>query len=390
MRVLALIVSASLLTAGGLPGAQEQRDRLLGEWLEAVRTHDVGRWDAPAKALGAWSSADLRVVYEALRARTRFDSRAGRGRPDVNALLVSGAMLHTDIAILGAQRVITPAAGDKFVSLSNDGRDSGQQPIEPGWAFARALMDAAGPDPRANPIVKIWYRATIAHMARYALLGDAGPHLTQARELFPRDADVLFASGWLYESYAGPRTQAVAEETVAPRGYAVRFAIPSVGASLKEAEEFYTRTLRAVPGHVEARVRRGRVRSLRGNHKEAIADLRDAVTRASDPYVKYHALLFLGGACEAIDSIEEARVAYARAATLYALAQSPHLALSRLATRRGDMPAAQREMRQVLRLSPDAPDRGDPWWTYHMGSGRTVTALLAELRSAVAATREGS
>jgi len=145
--------------------------------------------------------------------------------------------------------------------------------------------------------------------------------------------------------------------------------------------------LDAAPDHHEARVHRGRVRSLRGHQPEAIADLRAASEAVTEPYVKYHALLFLGGAYEALERIDEAQAAYERAAAVYVFAQSPPIALSRLATRRGDMPAAQRQIQQVLRLSPDAPDRGDPFWSYYDGSGRRADALMTALGDAVAAVK---
>lgn len=378
MRASSVLMIAVALAGSGMLSARPARQSpSLQDWLDAVTQHTLGQWDGPAAVVGSWSSADLRAVYDALRPQL---GEPGRRRADMNPILFAGAMLHTDIAMLGARRQKSVAPGDRLVALLIDGRDYGRQAAEPGWAFARQLLDAVAPDAAGDQIVKLWYRATTAHMARYALLGDVEAHLEHARQLFPDDAAVLFDSGWFFEAFAGARTQAVVAELVPPL-------VPSVGESLKRAEEFYTRALEVTPGDVEARVHRGRVRSLRGRHKDAIADLRAALEGATDPYVKYHAALFLGGAYEALDDIEQARGAYERAGAIYPLAQSPHLALNRLATHRGDMPAAQREVQQVLRLSPNAPNRGDPWWTYHLGSGRRVDAALVELRGAIKAAR---
>jgi tetratricopeptide (TPR) repeat protein len=115
-----------------------------------------------------------------------------------------------------------------------------------------------------------------------------------------------------------------------------------------------------------------------------------AASEANEPYVKYHALLFLGRAYESLSRIDDARAAYERAASVYIYAQSPRIALSRLAIRRGDMPAAQRYVQQVLRLLPDAPDRGDPFWSYYEGNGRLNQALMSALREAVTALRKPS
>jgi hypothetical protein len=377
VRVIPVFLAAILLGAGS-PHAQDRVT--FHQWLDAVAQHAPGKWDAAAATAAVWNSADLRRIFEALRPQL---GAQGHRRPDNNPLLFAGALLHTDVAELASERRRVPVAGDRLVFLSRDGRDYGSQAVDPCWIFARQLLDAVAPDPSTDETVRLWYRATTAIMARYGVLADAQPHLEHARELFPRDATVLFDSGWLMEEFADPRMQAVADGSVivGVRGVPLpRPEIPSERESLKQAEEFYTRALAVSPADAEALVHRGRVRSRRGRQKEAIEDLRAAAAATSEPYLNYHAALFLGGAYDATGDIEQARAAYEQAAAIYRLAQSPHLALSRLALRRGDMPAAQREVQQVLRLSPDAPNRGDPWWTYHLGHGRNAEALDAELR----------
>lgn len=376
VRVLALILSVWAIDPWAV-SAQERGDVLLSGWRAAIAAHQPGKWDDAAKIVGHWSSADLRAVLGALQRD-----------PPSEALLLSGAMLHSDIAILAPTRRITSAPGDRYVSLSVDGRDVAMQPTEPGWAFARALVEGVR-SVAGKAVVKLWCRATAAHMAQTALLADIRPHLEQARRLFPNDPDLMYETGCMHEGYAGPRTQAAIEDMMAPRNLR-RPDGTSAGDNLEKAEEWFTRVLAVAPGYHEARVRRGRVRSLRGRQKEAIADLRVAAEGVTEPYVKYHALLFLGGAHEASESIDQARAAYERAAAIYIYAQSPRLALSRLATRRGDMPAAQRHMNQVLRLSPDATNRGDPFWSYLNGNGRRSDALLSALRDAVAEMVRGS
>ena len=69
-----------------------------------------------------------------------------------------------------------------------------------------------------------------------------------------------------------------------------------------------------------------------------------------------------------------------RAAQLYPGAQTPRLALSALARRRGDRLGAQTEIRRVFDLPASPPARDDPWWTYHTAQARNADALLEELR----------
>ena len=386
VRAFPVLVAAILLGAGP-PGAQDRVT--LQQWLDAVAQHAPGKWDAAAATAAVWNSADLRRIFEALRPQL---GAPGHRRPDNNPLLFAGAMLHTDVALLGSPRRLVPAPGDSFVSMTRDGRDYGSQPLDPSWAFARQLLDAVAPDASADETVRLWYRATTAVMAHDGRLAEAQPHLERARQLFHQDVTVLFDSGWLMEAFSDPRTQAVTAEIPPKLGVRgeTHSDLPTERESLKQAEEFYTRALAVLPTDIEALVHRGRVRSRRGKQKEAIADLRAAVAAKAEPYVKYYAALFLGGAYDATDDIERARAAYEQAAGIYPLAQSPHMGLSRLALRRGDMPAAQREVQQVLRLSSTLPNREDPWWMYHMGRGRSAESMYEALLGAMSAAARGS
>ncbi|OFW12105.1 MAG: hypothetical protein A3H96_03675 [Acidobacteria bacterium RIFCSPLOWO2_02_FULL_67_36] len=384
MRRVAAAAALALTIGAGLPRAQEPAT--LEAWLDAVRQHTPGERDDAVDTVGAWSRADLAAVHAQLR-RLEGSRRGVAMAP----LLLAGAMLHTDIAMLTPGRKIVGKAGDPSVQLSVDGRDSGRRAGEPGWPYARQLLDAAAGDLASHPTISLWYRATTAYMAANDILADAEPHLEHARRILPLDADVWFNSGWLFEAYAHPRTQALLE-ALAPlagtRPPVSRINVVTRSTALQKAEAFYTRAIELDPSRLDARIHRGRIRSLRGRQQEAIADLHVAAGAARGPSSKYLAALFLGGAYDALDDLVAARNAYHRAAAIYPLAQSPHLALSRLATRRGDLPESLREVQQVLRLSPDAIDRGDPWWTCDMGNGIYSDALVAELRAAIRRIKE--
>lgn len=383
MRSLAPLLAAICILLPAAAHPQPKREALLAEWRAAVASHKTGTLDDAAERIGTWSSADLRQVYAALQLQLRAHT------VETDRLLILGAMLHADIAILSPRRAITIVPGDRFVSQSVDGRDSGQQVREPGWEFSGQLLADVSRTPDLQFIVKLWFRATASHMLKYAHLADLGTHLDLARRLFPDDPDLMFDTGCFYESLASPRAQAAIADTFLTSGR-VRVEVAPLGSTLEKADTWYSRVLAVAPGHQEARVHRGRVRILRGRARDAIADLAAVSNAVTEPYVKYNALLFLGGAYEALERTDEARKAYERAAALYIYAQSPRIALSRLATRRGDMPAAQRHIREVLRLAPDAPDRGDPFWSYYDGSGRVAAALMSSLRDAVANLRGAS
>ena len=158
------------------------------------------------------------------------------------------------------------------------------------------------------------------------------------------------------------------------------FEIGSERAELREAERLLRQALRENARLIEARVRLGRVLLLRGRHDEAAGELRQAAAAADEDLLRYFVALFLGAAEEALGNEERAAASYARAAELYPTAQSPHLALSALARRRGDRAGALDALQRTFDLSKVDSERQDPWWTYHLAHGRNAEALLAELR----------
>src|SRR5947199_348121 len=106
----------------------------------------------------------------------------------------------------------------------------------------------------------------------------------------------------------------------------------------RQAEAFFRRALEVKPDHVEARLRHGRVLGGLGRHADAAAELRQAIASADDTLLVYYGNLFLGAAEEELGHRDAARLAYEQAAASYPDAQSPLVALSRLARRYGDRP----------------------------------------------------
>jgi hypothetical protein len=64
---------------------------------------------------------------------------------------------------------------------------------------------------------------------------------------------------------------------------------------------------------------------------------------------------------------------------LYPTAQSPLLALSSLARRRGDRAGVLGALQQLFALPANKRDRDDPWWTYHVEQARHADELLEQL-----------
>ena len=308
---------------------------------------------------------------------------------DPNYVLRRGALLHGDAAMLRPHGPVeplspgSPAFGPQSWRMDiNDGRgtDVGLTAIH--WDIARLALDrvlprnSREPAPQRDPMVRAWYRATAAWM-QWREDHDT-LHLAHARRIFPDDPDLLFLSGCQHETYASPAIQAAAHSLALPAGFTVD--IGSDRAELRQAEGFLRKAVVANPRMGEAHLRLGRVLGLLGRHVDALAELRQAEPMLAGDELQYYAALFAGADEEALERWDAAREQYQRASALFPLAQSPFLALSELAHRRGDRAGAAAAMQKVFEL-PSAFDRerDDPWWRYHVVQARNAEELLDEV-----------
>ena len=338
-------------------------------------------------------------------------AREARLRGDDNYILRRGALLHGDVEMLaqppsvpssttsdprgaltfsppGYRRSGSPASatqtqptGPQRIRMDvADGlhTDLGQSPVH--WELARMLLDYVKPSgvdraaPGRDGMVLQWYRATAEWMQlheHHEML-----HLNRALHLFPDDPDLLFLSGSEHETYAMAAIQS------AVRGTVFSLDVGSQRAELRRAEEFFRRALALKPDANETHLRLGRVLGRLGRHSEALAELLHVVAAIAEDesLLRYYGELFLGAEEEALGRREAARASYEHAAALYPAAQSPLVALSQLAWRSGDRAGALRAIQQVFALRPEALERDDPWWTYHVAQARDAEALLSEVR----------
>jgi tetratricopeptide (TPR) repeat protein len=304
---------------------------------------------------------------------------------DGSYVLRRGALLHTDVAMMtrGATEPIDApgSAGPQRLRMNiadGLGTDLGQSAVH--WELARMLLDhvqppgADRPEPGRDEMVRQWYLATAAWMQSredYDTL-----HLDRAREIFPADPDILFLSGCLHETYAGPRIQSALRSASLPAG--VTFDLGSNHAELRQAEGLLRRALAVKRDFSEAHLRLGRVLLMLGKPQEAASELTQAIASTDNPLLAYYGALFLGATRETLGDFAVAAESYTRAAALRPAAQSPHLALSALARRRGDRAGALREIRRVFELASDDSD-DDPWWTYHVAQARHADDLFTAL-----------
>ena len=385
-------------------------------WIAAALEHQLGQVDAPVRDVRGWGPADLDDVTDHVRsvirlmrvattttfvrpadprrnlpsrplAYSRRELEALRElardtalRGDGNQLLRRGAMLHTDIAMLAPPPLdlpgssSTPMLQQRTVHLS-DGRTVALGDTAGHWEMAMCLLDAIAFDergekgaPAADPFVRLWYGA----VGRFMLLNSRLwlPHFDRALQLFAGDAELLMLTGSLHETLATARIQDAVNGSdlrrpaLDPRGRTTFYetGVRSRGDELRIAESSFRRALAVDPDRIEARIRLGRVLALLGRQQDATSELR-AGTQAADEQLRYYAWLFLGAVADG----EDARRAYEEAARLYPAAQSPRLAL-------GDRAA-------LLSLPNDHTSREDPWWTYHLFSGRNAGAAFDRLHA---------
>ena len=418
-RVLGIVLA--LAAAGhAVAGAQVryQRAGRLAEWIAAVDAHEPQRDDAAVAQVRELTRAELQQVRGALPGvaqlmqdpgalyfipapppgaearqmtpvmlhpsdlpafRDAAATAARRGR--FVHLLARAAVLHTDASGIvsggsGGRGRADPDAGT-FVRFF-DGATLDVEATGDHWEFARQLLDmvtpASGraPDPSGDAFVRTWYQATVALLvARQHIYLR---HVARALELFPTDRDVLFLAAALHEFVATAQVQAaIRSQPVANLG------VRSSRDELGQAESLFRRALAADAGHVEARLRLGRVLALLGRPRDAARELRAAVGQTRDPLLIYYGELFLGDVHESLGDLEAAERSYERARVLYPGAQSPMLALGQVRTRGGD---AGRAFEHVAAATAARDDAGDPWWMYHAAAGRDAASRLASMYAA--------
>lgn len=391
--VLIAVVVATAFAGAGVEGQQDLSTqdslalRRVREWVAAVEQHTPGQIDAALITIRDWTDERLRVLQADL---VRFLRRnppleASTLKLDVpeirERILRRGAMLHADVAMLTSLAAAPSAGTDDRPSrpsgvLINDGKPDRLTTGSFHWLLGRQLIGAM-PAPSRDPFVDLWYRATAAFLIASGDYAAAERHLSQARQVVPDNAHVWLASSVLHAYFARPPVQHAASRVRIPPGSELQ--MQDERRELQQAQRHLQRALSLDSDNAEARLRLGRVLALSQMHEDALRELRIAAALAKEPVQQYYVHLFTGQVESALDRLDSARVSFERAAALFPDAQTPRLALSDLAARRGDENGAIAELEPIVAGKREA--RADPWWSYDESYGRDWTILIGRLRA---------
>ena len=349
-------------------GADLGLARLLG-WLEAVQLHTPGCADAPAIEVGRWPLRELEMLLRDVRElvgflqrteghRAEYSGRGGAQREQADFLRLrspfhprrTGARIlrrptaEIDMPFCDAGRCFMPISGSSCRGISTAILSSRTEAEKAGGRdrrisrsdgrFLTASCRHQGPTSRRFSGTARYLRTSSSK----GNLAELAVHLNRARRVFPRNAELIFDSACLHHELSSPAIQASVEQV---RASDVSVAVGSRISELQRAEQFFREGLALAPADVDARVRLGHTLGELGRHAEAAAELRTAIAAKPDRRRLYLAELFLGREEEALGRSAEARRRYEQAAELYPDAQSPRLALSRLARQTGDRASAQ-------------------------------------------------
>ena len=370
---------------------------------QSVATAPVCAWIAASSPRSAHARlADLARRYLAGDTQATVATVAtwekGTLESEVTLLLSSkeAAANGHDASLRAAALVITEAAGR---DLSANRLAAARWKLE----SAADLVDAET-DPGTALFARRFYLLSGLALHAVADVGAASAMLTRGLHRFDGDPELQVAMGSLVETIAslrryddGPQDRPVPaahtgvspeiawlQQKVAEAAANDCFSIEGVRRSsrcldsqtLEAAEARYSAALKVQPGLLEAHLRLGHVRLLRGKVRDALHEVGVVVAQSSDPFQRHLAYLFEGAAREELGDFEGASSAYEAATREAPQAQSALIALGRACNHIGEDARAQAAFGRALQAS----SASNPWWLYLHGQPRRMEGLIVELR----------
>ena len=298
-------------------------------------------------------------------------------RPWEAVFLRAGAMLHTDAALRLLQRAETEQA---LLHVDAAGQ----------------LLQKAGSD--SDAYAGRWSLAVARLLRAFDKLPEAERFLEASRRRWPLNPAVLFESGALEEVLAGDVSVPVVIELTDRGGPPQAIPPRATGATvplnrqdvdelrrrraghLERAARWFQQALDGDPSHADARLRLGRVQTLRNEHAAALKLLQEAAA-SEDRDLAYLARLFSAALHERQERLDEAAAAYRAAIEGAPSSHAAYVGLSAVLRRTG----REDEARTVLSRVVDGSvrNRRDPWWSYLREPAGVSLARFSDLRREV-------
>jgi tetratricopeptide (TPR) repeat protein len=358
-RVLSL---AAVLGAFPLASPATGGESTLAQLADRYRR---GYRDDALDEVGQWSAERTRREVEGLL----------QSRPLDPALAFAAALVHVHRGLLGTASTLE-YRGSHLTAATRLLLAAADAPVSPG---------SAGLARRMFLLVALGLEETLD-------VGAAHEVARAGLERFEGDPELLTVLGMTLETGPSMRDYdlppgARPRPPDARRGFSVEGAgsrgewryLPD--SSLGQAEAAFRRALAADPGHGEARLRRGRVRLLRGRVGEAIVDLQQVAREDGSLRRRYLARLFEARAHEKRGDVDSAARAYRAAVAVEPEGQSAWVGLGRNLDLLGRTGEAEEAFVAALGIRRE---RGDPWWSYARGDLERIDSLVAELQAAIA------
>jgi VWFA-related protein len=331
---------AGMATASAAPA--------LPAYPDLIAAYRRGETTTAVSGLAALGPERARQEARRLRRAAGCDARCAE----------AAALMHTDAAVAAV------GPGETDLQL----------------AAARELLDALPDGPERRSWQRDWLLAAGYLLEGQSRLPEARRVFEDAERVSPDDAEVLLAQGTVAEVLSLLPSLQPATREAAPVGSPMLPELVERGQRDRfetRALELYERALARQADLLEARLRRGRIRALRGQARDASADLEAVARQATEPYLQSLAWLYLGDLEERAGRTAEAVERYRAALAARPGFQTATVALADALHRLGRVRAADRATAESLSGAAQDPD---PWVGYHLGLAWRRGAALAALR----------
>jgi len=346
---------------------------LSGQDLDAYRAlarrFAQGEVDGAAAELATWTpERELDAVDDLIRQKPSADPQE-----EARKQFEAAAVLEADQA---------------FRAMRASGPQAGEFHLDAGRRLLRALH--TWPRTEIEAFERHWYLAVGATLTTHGALDRAWVDIDAGLHMFPADARLRLAAGIIAEAGLafGVQTVAVPGSYETLRTLGGRRTTVARTISLPKPEQDYRTALELDGTLVEARLRLGRLLTLKGDHARAATELTRVVTDTTEPDMIFLGHLFLGRLRLSDGDLTMAQVEFDAARASHPRWPTSYIALSELADRRGDPSAALGYVEAMETLERERHRGGgvddDPWRSYSPGGGRLATLavqwLMQEIR----------